>query len=99
MVYASDIVSQLILSVSLPPKGTMGYIAILKYFDAVVVSMVMLVEPVVATFIGFAVGVDTLPGWVTWVSQACNNKLSALLPIVVSYHSLLRNCKRRAIQL
>ena len=77
----------------------MGYIAILKYFDAVVVSMVMLLEPVVATFIGLAVGVDTLPGWVTWVSPACNNKLSALLPVVVSSHSLLRNCKRRAMQL
>ena len=85
----------------------MGYIAILKYFDAVVVSMVMLLEPIsayafaycvlcldliltglsvytVATFIGLAVGVDTLPGWVTWVSPECNNKLSALLPVVLS---------------
>ena len=45
-------------------------IAIMKYFDPVVVSMVMLMEPIIATFIGMSVGVATLPGWVTWVSRA-----------------------------
>ena len=50
--------------------GTMGYIAIMKYFDPVVVSMVMLMEPIVATFIGMAVGVSTLPGLVTWIGNA-----------------------------
>jgi len=50
--------------------GTMGYIAIMKYFDPVVVSMVMLMEPIIATFIGMAVGESTLPGWVTWAGDA-----------------------------
>ena len=40
-------------------------IAIMKYFDPVVVSMVMLMEPIVATLQGMAVGVSTLPGWVS----------------------------------
>lgn len=50
--------------------GTMGYIAIMKYFDAVVVSMVMLTEPIVAMLEGMAVGVSTPPGWVTWAGDA-----------------------------
>jgi len=50
--------------------GTTGYIAIMKYFDPVVVTMVMLMEPIVASFIGAAVGVSTLPGWVTWAGDA-----------------------------
>ena len=50
--------------------GTTGYIAIMKYFDPVVVSMVMLMEPIIASFIGAAVGVSTLPGWVTWAGDA-----------------------------
>ena len=50
--------------------GTTGYIAIMKYFDPVVVSMVMLMEPVIAAFMGVAAGVSTLPGWVTWAGDA-----------------------------
>ena len=50
--------------------GTAGYIAIMKYFDAVVVSMVMLMEPVIALFQGMAVGVATIPGWMTWLGNA-----------------------------
>lgn len=50
--------------------GTMGYIAILKYFDAVVVSMVMLCEPIVATFIGMVVGVSGFPSIPTWIGNA-----------------------------
>ena len=50
--------------------GTMGYIAILKYFDAVVVSMIMLCEPIVATFIGMVVGVSALPDIETWIGNA-----------------------------
>ena len=46
------------------------YIAIMKYFDPVVVSMVMLMEPIVATLIGMAVGVSTLPGLMTWIGNA-----------------------------
>lgn len=50
--------------------GTAGYIAIMKYFDPVVVSMVMLMEPIVASFMGAAVGVSSLPGWITWAGDA-----------------------------
>lgn len=50
--------------------GTTGYVAIMKYFDPVVVAMVMLMEPVVALFQGMAVGVATLPGWITWLGNA-----------------------------
>jgi len=49
--------------------GTTGYIAIMKYFDPVVVAMVMLMEPVIALFQGIAVGVATLPGWITWLGN------------------------------
>mmetsp|Transcript_17505 Transcript_17505/g.27448 ORF Transcript_17505/g.27448 Transcript_17505/m.27448 type:complete len:652 (+) Transcript_17505:40-1995(+) len=50
--------------------GTTGYIAIMKYFDSVVVAMVMLMEPVIALFEGIGVGVATLPGWITWLGNA-----------------------------
>jgi len=67
--------------------GTMGYIAILKYFDAVVVSMVMLCEPIVATFIGMVVGVSTLPSIPTWT------KLSLLLLIELTTTTIREECK------
>lgn len=49
--------------------GTMGYVAIMKYFDPVVVTMVMLMEPIFAAFIGKWAGVSALPGWVTWAGD------------------------------
>ena len=48
--------------------GTTGYVALMKYFDPVVVSMVML--PVIALFQGIAVGVSTFPGLTTWLGNA-----------------------------
>lgn len=50
--------------------GTAGFIAVMKYFDPVVVSMVMLMEPIFASFMGAATGVSTLPGWMTWLGDA-----------------------------
>ena len=49
--------------------GTTGYVAIMKYFDPVVVSMVMLMEPVIALFQGIAVGVATFPGLTIWLGN------------------------------
>ena len=49
--------------------GTTGYIAIMKYFDPVVVSMVMLMEPIVASLMGAVAGVSTLPGLLTWAGD------------------------------
>lgn len=50
--------------------GTTGYVASMKYFDAVVVSTCMLMEPLMATLMGAAAGVDQLPGVQTWVGGA-----------------------------
>ncbi|CAJ1969370.1 unnamed protein product [Cylindrotheca closterium] len=41
--------------------GTTGYIAVMKYFDPVVITMVMLTEPVVATLLGILAGVEGMP--------------------------------------
>ena len=50
--------------------GTMGYIAVLRYFDSVVVSTVMLMEPVAAAFFEFWAGLAPLPGTQTWIGDA-----------------------------
>lgn len=50
--------------------GTMGFIVAMKYFDPLVVSLGMLTEPVLATVIGVAVGVATVPGLPTFVGGA-----------------------------
>jgi len=41
--------------------GTTGYIAVMKYFDPVVITMVMLTEPVIATLLGILAGVEAMP--------------------------------------
>ena len=46
--------------------GTTGYIAVLKYFDPVVPSSVMLMEPVVGSLLGVLAGTAALPGAQTW---------------------------------
>jgi len=53
---------------SLSPKA-LGYIGMLKYFDSIVVSVTMLMEPVVGVFIGFWLGVDSFPGTQTWIGD------------------------------
>merc|ERR1719203_139360 len=50
--------------------GTIGYISVLKYFDSIVVSVIMLMEPVVGVFIGHWVGVESLPAAQTWIGSA-----------------------------
>ncbi|KAE9101341.1 hypothetical protein PF010_g14482 [Phytophthora fragariae] len=47
--------------------GTMGYIGVMKYFDPIVVSVVCLMEPIVATAQGIVMGVDAMPGLYTFV--------------------------------
>ncbi|RLN98987.1 hypothetical protein BBJ28_00000969 [Nothophytophthora sp. Chile5] len=49
--------------------GTLGYVAVMKYFAPIVVSVVMLVEPVLAALMGVAAGVDVLPGLLTVVGS------------------------------
>lgn len=61
---------ELFMAVVINVVGTLGYIAVLKYFDSIVVSVIMLMEPVVGVFIGILVGVDSLPGAQTWTGAA-----------------------------
>uniref|UniRef100_A0A7S1FTT4 EamA domain-containing protein n=1 Tax=Corethron hystrix TaxID=216773 RepID=A0A7S1FTT4_9STRA len=49
--------------------GTTGYIAAMEYFEPVVISTVMLMEPVVAVFIGAAIGTDSLPDLHMWIGD------------------------------
>jgi drug/metabolite transporter (DMT)-like permease len=50
--------------------GTTGYIAVMKYFEAVVVSTVMLMEPALGAIMGALAGSDPMPGPVTWLGNA-----------------------------
>jgi drug/metabolite transporter (DMT)-like permease len=49
--------------------GTTGYIAVMKYFEAVVVSTVMLMEPALGAILGALAGSDPLPGPITWLGN------------------------------
>ena len=53
---------QLYISLVCDLIGLTGYVAVMKYFDPLVVSVVMLLEPVVATMIGLIVNVGGVPG-------------------------------------
>ncbi|CEG43778.1 drug metabolite transporter superfamily [Plasmopara halstedii] len=50
--------------------GTMGYIGVMKYFDPIVISIVCLMEPIVATAQGIVMGVDTMPGRLTFIGAS-----------------------------
>ncbi|OQR84730.1 Drug/Metabolite Transporter (DMT) Superfamily [Achlya hypogyna] len=50
--------------------GGMGYVRVLKYFEPIVVSIVMLLEPVLAVCLGIAVGVSNVPGLLTICGSA-----------------------------
>ncbi|KDO31447.1 hypothetical protein SPRG_04062 [Saprolegnia parasitica CBS 223.65] len=45
--------------------GRMGFIRVLAYFDPLVVSITMLLQPILAALFGVAAGVATVPGAVT----------------------------------
>ncbi|TMW57305.1 hypothetical protein Poli38472_003230 [Pythium oligandrum] len=46
--------------------GTMGYISVMKYFDPIVISVVCLLEPIIANVMGIIAGVDAVPGLLTF---------------------------------
>ena len=52
---------QLVISVCGTLIGTAGYVASLKYLVPTVVAIVMLLEPILATLMGFAAGVNPFP--------------------------------------
>ncbi|OQR82227.1 Drug/Metabolite Transporter (DMT) Superfamily [Thraustotheca clavata] len=45
--------------------GGMGYVRVLRYFEPIVVSIVMLLEPVLAVYLGIIVGISNVPDVVT----------------------------------
>ena len=50
--------------------GTVGFILCLVFFSPVIVSSCILLLPFVGQIIGFAMDLDRLPGWMTWVGTA-----------------------------
>mgnify|MGYP006150579151 CR=1 FL=1 len=50
--------------------GNMGYIAVLKYVPGLTVAVAMLLSPLIAAIEGMCVGVETMPGALTWVGAA-----------------------------
>jgi drug/metabolite transporter (DMT)-like permease len=64
--------------------GTMGFVAAMKYFDPLVVSLGMLTEPVVATIIGVFAGVASVPGIPTFVGGA--GVLAGCLLVILASH-------------
>jgi dTDP-glucose pyrophosphorylase/drug/metabolite transporter (DMT)-like permease len=59
------IISLVILNVDI--FGVIGYMAVLKYFDPIVVSVITLLEPLISIIIGNALGVAPVPSIGTWV--------------------------------
>ncbi|KAJ0398419.1 hypothetical protein ATCC90586_003561 [Pythium insidiosum] len=65
-VQSTHVLTELYIVVVCTLIGTLGYISVMKYFDPIVVSVVMLLEPAIASVMGIAVGVDVVPGWFTF---------------------------------
>jgi hypothetical protein len=49
--------------------GTLGYIRAMQFFDNLVICVASLMEPVVAEFLAFVIGVGFLPGWKGWLGN------------------------------
>jgi len=49
--------------------GAMGYVKAMQYFDNIIISVVTLLEPVVASGLAFLVGVGVMPGFWGWVGN------------------------------
>lgn len=50
--------------------GTTGYVTAMKYFEPIVISIVCLLEPIVATLMGILTGVDSIPGTLTVIGAS-----------------------------
>lgn len=64
--------------------GSLGYVRAFKYFDNLVISVAALMEPVVATFIAFGLGVGVLPGAMGWIGNllVATGTLAVVYPTV-----------------
>lgn len=49
--------------------GSLGYVRSMQYFDNVIISVATLLEPVVASFLAFGIGVGVLPGMLGWLGN------------------------------
>lgn len=49
--------------------GSMGFIGVLKYFDPIVVSVAMLMQPVVASTLGVVLGLSAFPNLLTCIGS------------------------------
>lgn len=64
--------------------GALGYVRAFQYFDNLVISVAALMEPVVATFIAFGLGVGMLPGTMGWIGNVlvATGTLAVVYPTV-----------------
>ena len=49
--------------------GSLGYVRSMQYFDSVIISVATLLEPVVASFLAFGIGVGVLPRMLGWLGN------------------------------
>mmetsp|Transcript_20115 Transcript_20115/g.28503 ORF Transcript_20115/g.28503 Transcript_20115/m.28503 type:complete len:735 (+) Transcript_20115:106-2310(+) len=63
------LVIELFIAIICTMVGSMGYVAVMKYFEPVVVGSVMLMEPIVGTLLAVAVGASELPGLQTLIGD------------------------------
>jgi len=59
--------------------GNMGYIAVLKYVPSLIVAVAMLLSPLIAAIEGMCVGVESLPGPLTWAGATVIVASSAVI--------------------
>ena len=65
----------------------------LLFFDPIVVSNSLLFEPFIAQMLGFAVGIDEMPGALTWLGTcSCTGGL------VCFYYASKRRIKGQTLQ-
>jgi drug/metabolite transporter (DMT)-like permease/choline kinase len=86
-VQSTHVLTELYVVVVCTLIGTLGYVAVMKYFDPIVISVVMLLEPVLANAMGIAVGVDLLPGWYTFGGAALITLGTMLVIVSNSSHT------------
>ncbi|KAG9413099.1 hypothetical protein AC1031_016121 [Aphanomyces cochlioides] len=50
--------------------GGLGYVRVMQYVEPIVVSITMLMEPLMATFLGILVGISSIPGPLTLIGSS-----------------------------
>ena len=51
--------------------GNVGYVICLLFFSPVITSAAYLIEIFIGQLIAFFMGIDKLPGWLTWMGTVC----------------------------